>query len=95
MLYLILKNLVQGFISKNVIQNTIVRIFNRKKPFIAILTTSIMFMTLHFQYGLMMMISAFILCIFLRYLYVKDDNIWGCSLVHFTVGFFPICFGLM
>lgn len=86
---------LQEFVSKGAIQGSISKVLDRKSPFLAIFIASLIFMILHTAYGIFFMIISFVMSFILGWIYEKDKNIWGCSLIHFTVGFFPVCFGLI
>ena len=55
---------------------------------IVIWHTSLYFMSLHFQYGLPMMLGAGALSILLGYMYKKDGNIYGVTIIHYCFGKF-------
>ncbi len=49
---------------------------------------------MNMNYPLYYLIGAGILCIGTGYLYERDRNIWGSSLIHFVIGFMPRALGL-
>lgn len=55
---------------------------------------SIFFAAMHMNYPLYYLIGAGLLCIVTGYLYERDRNIWGSSLIHFVIGFMPRALGL-
>ena len=56
------------------------------KKHIAVIVSSLLFTTLHLYYGFTFMVSAGLLSVLLGYMYLRDKNIWGVSLVHFVFG---------
>jgi len=85
----LLTALLQEFLSRGGIQESLSRVFGGKwgKHF-AIFLTSLFFMALHFQHGLPMMFGSGALSVLLGYMYKKDGNIYGVTLVHYCFGKF-------
>lgn len=80
---------VQEFLARGAVQASLARVLDGKyAKTIAIFVTSVYFMSLHFQYGLPMMIGSGILSVILGFMYKKDDNIYGVTLVHYCFGKF-------
>ena len=61
---------------------------------ITVAVNGIFFAAMHMNYPLYYLIGAGILCIGTGYLYERDRNIWGSSLIHFVIGFMPRALGL-
>ena len=76
----------QEFLAKGVMQGTLNRIMGKSNSTLIIILSSVIFSTLHAFYGAPMMVFAFLLTFALGLLYDKHKNIWGCSLIHWTVG---------
>lgn len=80
---------IQEFLARGGVQSSLSRILSGKHAKDhAIFLTSIYFMSLHFQYGLPMMIGSGVLSVILGYIYKKDGNIYGATLVHYCFGKF-------
>jgi len=80
---------IQEFLSRGGIQESLSRVFEGKyRKSHAIHMTSLFFMALHFQYGLPMMFGAGALSILLGYMYKKDQNIYGVTIIHYCFGKF-------
>ena len=56
--------------------------------------TGLFFAILHMNYPLYYLLGAGLLCYGTAYLYERDQNIWGSSLIHFVIGFMPRALGL-
>jgi membrane protease YdiL (CAAX protease family) len=85
----------QEFLAKGIVLTAMLHIFsNAKSKAPVILGSSVLFASMHVNYGLAMMLLAFLLCFATGWLYLKDRNIWGCAIIHFCLGFFATCFGL-
>jgi membrane protease YdiL (CAAX protease family) len=56
--------------------------------------TGLFFAILHMNYPLYYLVGAGLLCYGTAYLYERDQNIWGSSLIHFVIGFMPRALGL-
>jgi len=59
-----------------------------------IAVNSIFFAILHMNYPLYYLLGAGLLCFGTGYLYERDRNIWGSTLIHFVIGFMPRALGL-
>ncbi|MBP5260873.1 MAG: CPBP family intramembrane metalloprotease [Clostridiales bacterium] len=66
---------------------------NGNKHF-TVAVNGIFFAAMHMNYPLYYLIGAGLLCIGTGYLYERDRNIWGSSLIHFVIGFMPRALGL-
>lgn len=67
---------------------------NKQKKHTAVIVSSLLFTTLHLYYGFLFMVGAGVLSILLGYIYLKDKNIWGVSLIHFVFGTVSVMLGL-
>jgi len=88
-------SVIQEFLARGFLVTTLVRIIPSKwKRHIAVVCSSLMFTTLHLYYGFNYMLTAGILSLILGYIFLKDDNIWGVSLIHYVIGSFGVvlCF---
>lgn len=80
---------IQEFLSRGGVQESLSRVFEDKhRKDYAIFLTSLFFMSLHFQHGLFMMLGSGILSILLGYMYKKDQNVYGVTIVHYCFGKF-------
>lgn len=61
---------------------------------LTVAVNGIFFAAMHMNYPLYYLIGAGLLCIGTGYLYERDRNIWGSSLIHFVIGFMPRAIGL-
>ena len=81
--------LLQEFLARGGVQTSLARAFDGKYGrTMSIWLTSLYFMSLHFQYGLPMMLGAGVLSIILGYMYKKDGNIYGVTVIHYCFGKF-------
>jgi PAS domain S-box-containing protein len=84
---------LQEFLAKGVVLTSLLLIYGRAKPLLPIVVSSLIFAAMHVSYGPHMMLFTFVLCFATGYLYLKDENIWGCAVIHFVLGFFSVAFG--
>jgi membrane protease YdiL (CAAX protease family) len=84
----------QEFLAKGVVLTSILYVYNYRRKALAIAVSSLLFAAVHVSYGITMMLFAFGLCFATGFLYLRDKNIWGVSLIHFTIGFFPAAMGI-
>lgn len=88
--------IVQEFISRGIIQSALTRVYEGKySDVLSIIITSMFFAALHVYKGLAMCIGAAVMSVLLGILYRKDRNIWGISLIHYTVGLVPNLLGVV
>lgn len=85
---------VQEFCSKCIMQDNIKRLCGEKNILITLLVCSMIFGILHICYPMYYMLCAGLLSFVTGYIYEKDKSIWGCILVHFFIGFFPMAIGV-
>lgn len=82
-----LTSVVQEFLARGFLLSTMVNIYDAgHKNHVAVIVSSLLFTTLHLYYGFTFMAGAGLLSALLGYMYLKDRNIWGVSLVHFVFG---------
>ncbi len=86
--------ILQEFLSKSVMQESLKRFFGEGNVKLAILACGVIFSILHMGYPLYYMLCAGLMSIFTGYIYEKDRTIWGCVLIHFCIGFLPRAMGL-
>jgi len=83
----LLTSVFQEFLSRGFLVTTLVcintSVGNRH---IAVLCSSLLFTSLHLYYGFSFMVGAGLLSVLLGYCYLKDENIWGVSIIHYVIG---------
>ena len=80
-------SIMQEFLARGFLLSTMVNIYDTgHKNHVAVIVSSLLFTTLHLYYGFSFMVGAGLLSVLLGYMYLKDQNIWGVSLVHFVFG---------
>lgn len=85
-LYLI-TSIFQEFLARGALLTCLLNIYDSKyKKHFAVVLSSLLFTTLHLYYGFVFMVGAGVLSILLGYIFVRDKNIWGVSIVHFVFG---------
>ncbi len=85
---------VQEFCAKCIMQDNVKRLCGEKNILITLLVCSMIFGILHVSYPMYYMFCAALLSLITGYIYEKDKNIWGCIMVHFFIGFFPMAMGV-
>lgn len=76
------------------LQKSITRVLDIKhKNILAIIVTSIMFMALHVQHGLIYMLGAGVLSAVLAVLYGRHNSLLGCGIVHYAFGISGLVLG--
>lgn len=82
-----LTSILQEFLARGFLLTSLMYIYDTKhKKHMAVILSSLLFTTLHLYYGFVYMVGAGLLSVVLGYIYLKDKNIWGVSLVHFVFG---------
>jgi len=77
----------QEIMSRSLMQNLTAKLFSGKyKHVLAVVTSSLVFSTLHIAFGFPMMAGAMLLLSVFGIYYSKTGDIWGLILVHFIVG---------
>lgn len=87
-------SILQEFLSKGVMQENVKRLFGEEKAKWTLLACSFLFALYHVNYPLYYIIGAGVLNYITGIIYEKDRSIWGCSMIHFCVGFLPRAMGL-
>jgi len=92
----ILTAIAQEYLARGFLLTTLLKINTSKNSVhIAVICSSFIFACLHLYYGFSYMIGAGLLSILLGYCYLKDENIWGVSLIHFVFGMAGLITGLV
>lgn len=82
-----LTSVLQEFLARGFLLNCMLNIFDfKQKKVFSVILSSLLFTTLHLYYGFTFMVGAGVLSVLLGFLYLKDENIWGVSIVHFVFG---------
>ncbi|MDO4756570.1 MAG: CPBP family glutamic-type intramembrane protease [Parabacteroides sp.] len=85
---------LQEVVTKCGIQKSIFRILDNKYATpLAIAVTSLMFMAIHVQHGLVYMLGAGILNAVLAVMYSRYNSLLGCGIVHYSFGIFGLVLG--
>ena len=84
----------QEILAKCVMLYTLEGCLENQHPRLANLLSALVFGAFHVVYGPRMMLLAMALSFLTGLLFLRHRSVWGCALVHFTLGFFPVCFGL-
>jgi len=79
---------LQEFLSRGVMQTSVKYLLQIRfqKP-IAIIVTSLLFAIMHLPYGFPFMVGAFALSVALGILYEYQEDMWGCALLHWLLGY--------
>ena len=85
---------LQELFIKGLIQENFCSLSPDENRHFTVAVNGIFFAILHMNYPLYYLIGAGLLCIGTGYLYERDRNIWGSSLIHFVIGFMPRALGL-
>ncbi len=85
----------QEFLTRGVVQTILVRLSGGGHIKRTILVVSLFFGTFHASYGILIMVAAAAISFFLGLLYQRHRNIWGVTLIHFSVGFVGTCLGFI
>lgn len=90
-----LTSILQEFLARGFLLTCLMNIYDTgHKKHAAVFVSSLLFTTLHLYYGFLFMVGAGVLSVLLGYLYLKDKNIWGVSLIHFVFGTVGVMLGL-
>lgn len=88
----LLTALLQEFLARGVIQTSVKNLMRVKQQIpVSIFLTSLLFTLMHLPFGFPFMTGAFLLSIALGILYEKQSTIWGCFLLHWSVGYLAMC----
>lgn len=89
-------SILQEFLARGFLLTCLINIYDHpKKKHIAVILSSLLFTSLHLYYGFTFMVGAGLLSVMLGYIYLKDENIWGVSLIHFSFGMTGIMLSLV
>lgn len=86
--------IMQEVFAKGIMQENMKRLFGEDDAKWSLLACSILFALYHVNYPLYYIICAGVLNFVTGRIYEKDHNIWGCTMIHFCVGFLPRAMGL-
>lgn len=84
----------QEVLAKSVMLYSLELCFDRQHPHLANLLSALVFGAFHVVYGVRLMLLAMALSFITGLLFLRHRSVWGCAVLHFTLGFFPVCFGL-
>ena len=84
----------QEILAKSVMLYSLELCFGGKHPHCANLLAALVFGAFHVVYGIELMLAAMLLSFFTGLLFLRERCVWGCALAHFSLGFFPLCFGI-
>lgn len=83
---------VQEFLARGVIQTSVKSLMKvRFQKFFSIFLTSLLFSLMHMPFGFYFMFGAFMLSLALGYIYERQQNIWGCVILHWCCGYLAMC----
>ena len=78
-----------------VIQDNLRKLEDESTKNQSLLLTAFFFCSLHMAYPWYMMVGTALYCAVTGYLYNKYKCIYGLTIIHFTAGFLPRCFGII
>lgn len=84
----------QEILAKSVMLYSLELCFDRQHPHLANLLSALVFGAFHVVYGVRLMLLAMALSFVTGLLFLRHRSVWGCAIAHFSLGFFPVCFGL-
>ena len=84
----------QEILAKSVMLYSFELVFEKKRPHMAVLMSSLLFGAFHVVYGIGMMVLAMLLSLVTGELFLRHRAVWGCALLHFACGFFSVSFGI-
>ncbi len=87
--------LMQEFIARSVVQETLLYIFGEKNAWLSILILSLLFGTMHVTYSFTMMIGAALMMGVLGMFYHKSRNLLAVSIVHYCCAEAAIILGFI
>lgn len=88
----LITSFLQEFLARGVIQTSLKYILQVKhQREMCILTTSLLFMMMHLPFGFIFMVGAFVLSLALGYIYEKHQDLYGCAILHWGVGYLGMC----
>lgn len=83
----------QEILAKSVMLYSFEMVFEKRHPHLAVLMSALVFGAFHVVYGIRMMLLAMLLSLVTGEMFLRHRAVWGCALLHFTCGFFSVCFG--
>ncbi len=86
---------LQEVLAKSVMYYGFELCFGREHPVLTVLMCAVSFGIFHVAYGIRMMLLAMALTVLTGIMFRRVRCVWGCAVVHFACGFFPICFGIV
>lgn len=81
---------IQEFMARGVLQSSLQRFLNDSRGLKTILITAVLFAVFHLSRGLVAGMVAFMGSLFFGYIYLKQKNLIGVTIVHYIVGIFVI-----
>jgi membrane protease YdiL (CAAX protease family)/CRP-like cAMP-binding protein len=78
--------LLQELIARGCIQSSIKKLLNDSKGGLSIVVGSMIFSSFHAQFGLFVFLATFLSGLVFGYIYNKDQNLAGVSLLHYVLG---------
>ena len=84
---------LQEILAKSVMLYSFEMIFDNKHPRLATLMSALSFAAFHVVYGIRMMLLSMVLCVITGWMFHRERCVWGCAIVHFSLGFFSVCLG--
>ncbi|MDO5155277.1 MAG: CPBP family intramembrane metalloprotease [Eubacteriales bacterium] len=87
-------SILQEILSKSIMQESLKRLFGEEEAKLSLIACCFIFALFHVNYQLYYIIGAGLLNYVTGRIYEKDHTIWGCSMIHFCVGFLPRAMGL-
>ncbi|MCR4840472.1 MAG: PAS domain S-box protein [Lachnospiraceae bacterium] len=84
--------ITQEFLARGVIQTSVKAVFQVKwqRP-LAVLMTSLLFSLMHIPFGFAFMGAAFLLSLVLGIIFEVQEDIWGCFILHWVIGYIAMC----
>ena len=78
-----------------IIQDNLMKLEDETTTNSSLMLTAFFFCSLHMAYPWYMMLGTVLYCLVTGYLYKKYRCLYGLSIIHFTAGFLPRCFGII
>lgn len=83
---------IQEFLARGVMQTSVKSLMKVKyQKFFSVLLTSLLFSLMHIPFGFYFMFGAFALSLALSYIYERQQDIWGCAVLHWACGYLAMC----
>lgn len=88
----LITSFLQEFLARGVIQTSLKYMLQVKhQRGLTIFTTSLLFMMMHLPFGFFFMLGAFALSVVLGFIYERQQDLYGCALLHWGVGYLAMC----